>query len=239
MKNYTIHKQETRGHANHGWLNAKHSFSFGSYYNPERIHFGALRVLNDDEVAPGRGFGTHPHDNMEIVTIPLEGTLEHRDSMGNTAVIRNNEIQMMSTGTGIQHSEYNKSLTEYLRLLQIWVFPKHRDIKPRYDQMELVDAELKNNLKVVVSPLESDDGGIKLNQDAWFSLGQIEAGYKTVYSLKKEGNGAYAFVIEGSLKIDGHVLNKRDALGVWDATDFEIEVIDQSRLLIIDVPMKF
>lgn len=239
MKNYTIHKQETRGHANHGWLNAKHSFSFGSYYNPERIHFGALRVLNDDEVAPGRGFGTHPHDNMEIVTIPLEGTLEHRDSMGNTAVIKNNEIQMMSAGTGIQHSEYNKSLSEYLRLLQIWVFPKHRDIQPRYDQMELVDAELKNNLKVVASPLESNDAGIKLNQDAWFSLGQMEAGSKLNYSIKKEGNGAYAFVIEGSLKIDGYELNKRDAIGVSDATDFEIEITDQSKLLIIDVPMKF
>lgn len=239
MKNKVLHRADERGHANHGWLNAKHSFSFANFYNPDKVHFGALRVLNDDEIAPGRGFGTHPHENMEIVTIPLEGILEHQDSMGNKAVIKHNEIQMMSAGTGIQHSEYNKLTDDYLKLLQIWVFPKLRNIKPRYDQMELNPADRKNKLQIVASPLDSDDAGIKLNQDAWFVLGTLDKGLESNYDIHLKTNGIYAFLIDGEVEINGQQLNKRDALGIWETEQLNIKSNQHSELLLIEVPMTF
>ena len=239
MSNMVLHPANKRGHANHGWLNAKHSFSFANFYDADKVHFGALRVLNDDEIAPGRGFGTHSHDNMEIVTIPLEGILEHQDSMGNKAIIKHNEIQMMSAGTGIQHSEYNKLSDGFLRLLQIWVFPKVRNITPRYDQMELNPIERKNKLQIVASPLETSDGGIKLNQDAWFVMGSFDKNWETDYQVHLKTNGVYAFLIDGEVEINGQLLQKRDALGIWDTEKLTIKSNSDAELLLIEVPMTF
>jgi quercetin 2,3-dioxygenase len=229
------HPASGRGHADHGWLNAHHSFSFASYSDPSKVHFGLLRVLNDDTVAPGMGFGMHPHDNMEIVTIPLSGTLEHKDSMGNIGVIRPNEIQAMSAGSGLMHSEYNHSKTEPVNLLQIWVFPKERNIKPRYDQ-KIFSDDNKGKFKTIVAP-EKNDGVMWINQDAYFSLGKFDTSTKEEYKIKREGNGAYVFIIEGSATIDGQKLGKRDALGIWDTDKFSINVDGLSEILIIDVPM--
>lgn len=231
-----VHKSEERGHANHGWLNAKHSFSFAGYYDPSKIHFGLLRVLNDDIVAPGTGFGMHPHDNMEIVTIPLRGTLEHRDSMGNIGTIKPNEIQAMSAGSGLMHSEYNHSRTEEINLLQIWVFPKEKDIKPRYEQKIFSENDKLNKLKTIVSPNKSDDV-MWINQDAFFSIGKFTENKKINYQIQHKGNGAYVFLIEGSAKIDNQQLNKRDALGIWETDNFDIELTEGSEVLVIDVPM--
>ncbi|HQU61495.1 MAG TPA: pirin family protein, partial [Saprospiraceae bacterium] len=215
MANTVLHKANTRGHANHGWLNSHHSFSFASYYNPERMHFGVLRVLNDDTVAPGMGFGAHPHDNMEIISIPLEGDLEHKDSMGNTAVIRHGDVQVMSAGTGIRHSEYNRNKDNQVKFLQIWVFPNKRDVKPRYDQITLDLADRHNKFQQILSP-NPDDEGVWIHQDAWFHLGKLDEGVALDYSIKKAGNGLYAFVLEGDITIDGQTLNRRDGFGVWD-----------------------
>lgn len=225
-----------RGTNDIGWLKANFSFSFGPYYNAEKIHFGALRVLNDDIIGPGKGFGLHPHDNMEIVTIPLEGALEHKDSMGNIGVIKTGEVQVMSAGTGVYHSEYNHSHTDPSKTLQIWLFPKVKNIEPRYDQKSFNDVLKINNLTTLISPVKSEDT-LWLNQDATFSMGDFEAGKELVYDIKTAGNGAYIFLIEGSLKINGQVLNKRDALGVYDTSSITIETEAQSRLLIIDIPM--
>jgi redox-sensitive bicupin YhaK (pirin superfamily) len=200
------------------------------------VHFGALRVLNDDTIAAGTGFGTHPHDNMEIITIPLEGGLEHKDSIGNTGVITAGEVQVMSAGTGVYHSEYNASKTEEAKTLQIWLFPKEKNIQPRYDQKSFTDALTMNKLVTMVSPVESPDT-LWINQDATFSMGNFEAGQQTTYDIKTEGNGAYVFVLEGAIKINSTVLNKRDALGVYDTSSFIIEPEERSRFLIIDVPM--
>lgn len=230
-----IHKAATRGHANHGWLDAHHSFSFANYHNPERMHFGVLRVLNDDVIDGGGGFGTHPHNNMEIVTIPLEGELEHKDSMGNTAVIKQNEVQIMSAGTGIYHSEYNKNHDIPINLLQIWVFPKLQNVKPRYDQKIYLPEDRINKLKVVVSP--ENDGSVDINQDAWFSLGKFEKGFSHTYEIKKSGNGVYAFVINGDVTFDEHPLSKRDAIGIWETEHFTIKADSDAEILLIDVPM--
>ncbi|MGB3949200.1 MAG: pirin family protein [Bacteroidia bacterium] len=231
-----FHKSTDRGHANHGWLNAKHSFSFASYYNPEKVHFGLLRVLNDDIIAPGMGFGTHPHDNMEIVTIPLKGALEHRDSMGNIGVIHPNEIQAMSAGSGISHSEYNHSKTEAINLLQIWVFPKERNITPRYDQRVFTEADKMGKFKTIVAPVKADDV-MWINQDAYFAIGKFKADATTDYTIQHKGNGAYVFIIEGEVKINNQQLSSRDALGIWDTDSFNIEVVKDAEILIIDVPM--
>lgn len=228
------HSADSRGHANHGWLNTHHSFSFANYYNPERIQFGALRVINDDTIAPGEGFGTHPHDNMEIITIPLIGDLEHKDSMGNSGVIRNGEIQVMSAGTGIQHSEFNHNTHEELKLLQIWVFPKMRNVEPRYDQVSLPKKE--NELIQIVSPNKEDDG-VWIHQEAWFHLGNLKQGWQGEYHLKGNNHGVYAFVIEGKIKISDHELNTRDALGISAAASFPITVSEDSTILIMEVPM--
>ncbi|MFZ5999131.1 MAG: pirin family protein [Bacteroidota bacterium] len=234
--NSVLHKANTRGHANHGWLDTSHTFSFAHYYDPTRVHFGALRVLNDDFVDGGMGFGTHPHDNMEIISIPLAGDLEHRDSMGNVAVIKQNDVQIMSAGTGIQHSEYNKNKDQKVNFLQIWVFPKQRNIKPRYDQITFKPEDRVNKLQQIVSPSHDDDG-VWINQDAWFHLGNLKKDFATDYTVKQKGNGVYAFVINGDVTIEGQKLNKRDGLGIWDVEKISISADSDAEVLLMDVPM--
>ncbi|MEI6681201.1 MAG: pirin family protein [Bacteroidota bacterium] len=238
MQNTVLHKAETRGDANHGWLHSRHTFSFADYYNPRRMNFGALRVLNDDTVEPGRGFGTHPHDNMEIISIPLEGDLEHKDSMGNVSVIRNGDIQVMSAGTGIHHSEYNKSQENRVKFLQIWVFTNKANVTPRYDQITLNPADRRNKFQQVISPDEKDEG-IWIYQDAWFHLGTFDMGRGADYTLKKPENGVYAFIIKGNVTIDGTSLNERDGFGIWDTG--KISVLSNSQdaeILLMELPMK-
>ena len=236
MEKTTLHKANTRGHANHGWLNAHHSFSFANYYDPTRVHFGALRVLNDDTIAPGMGFGKHPHDNMEIITIPLEGAIEHQDSMGHKEVIQSGDIQVMSAGTGIAHSEYNANKDKPLKLLQIWVIPRENNVSPRYGQATLRPEDRINKLQQIVSPGPATEG-IWINQDAWFHLGTLENGFQTEYQIKKKGNGVYAFVIDGDVTINGVSLNKRDALGISDTDKLSITADSAVELLLIEVPM--
>lgn len=225
-----------RGYNDIGWLKANFSFSFGPYYNPEKIHFGALRVLNDDIIKGGAGFGTHPHDNMEIVTIPISGALEHKDSMGSVGVIHSGEVQIMSAGTGVTHSEYNHSKTEDANTLQIWLFPKERNIKPRYGQKNFNGVLKLNQLTTLISPDKNADT-LWINQDAVFSMGDFDAGQEINYDIKIPGNGLYIFVIDGVAKIGGQVLNKRDALGVYDFSSLTIQSEAQSRLLLIEIPM--
>lgn len=237
MATTVLHKADTRGHANHGWLDSHHTFSFASYYNPERMHFGVLRVLNDDSVEAGMGFGTHPHDNMEIISIPLEGDLEHKDSMGNITIIKNGDVQVMSAGTGIQHSEYNKNKDRAVKFLQIWVFPKQRNVKPRYDQITLNLADRHNKLQQILSP-SADDAGVWIHQDAWFHLGKYDKDAVTDYKIRKSGNGIYAFVIKGSFTIEGNALNQRDGLGIWDIEKISLKANTQdAEILLMDVPM--
>jgi len=231
-----LHKAATRGHANHGWLNSYHSFSFAGYYNPERIHFGALRVLNDDSVAAGMGFGTHPHDNMEIISIPLSGDLRHKDSMGNETVIKQGDIQVMSAGTGISHSEMNANKDKDVKFLQIWVFPNKKNVQPRYGQITLDESKMKNNLLQVLSP-NADDEGVWIHQDAWFSLGNLEKGFTAEYKLKGADSGVYAFVLEGDVTINGESLNKRDGLGISETDTLHITADADARLLLMEVPM--
>jgi redox-sensitive bicupin YhaK (pirin superfamily) len=237
MEKTTLHKANTRGQADHGWLNARHSFSFAGYNDPARVHFGVLRVLNDDIVAPGQGFGRHPHDNMEIITIPLEGALEHQDSMGHKEVIQSGDIQVMSAGTGITHSEYNASKADYVKLLQIWVFPKLHNVAPRYGQATFKKEDRINKLQQIVSPGPADHG-MWIHQDAWFHLGSLEKGFQTEYKLKKAGNGVYAFVIEGDVTINGISLNKRDGLGMSDTDRLSITAESNAELLLMEVPME-
>lgn len=232
-----LHKANTRGSANHGWLIANHSFSFGNYYNPERMNFGCLRVLNDDYIAAGKGFGTHGHDNMEIITIPLEGDLEHKDSMGNTAVIKKGDIQILSAGTGIKHSEYNKNTDQPIKLLQIWVLPEVRNIVPSYDQISLSLADRHNKLQQIVSPNKEDDG-VFINQNAWFYLANFDADFSTTYTIKSNKNGVYIFNISGDLNINNIELQTRDGLGIWDAETIAINAKSNSEFLIMEVPMQ-
>ena len=236
MEKIILHKANTRGHANHGWLNANHSFSFANYYDPARVHFGALRVLNDDTIAQAQGFGRHPHDNMEIITIPLEGAIEHQDSMGHKEVIQSGDIQIMSAGTGIAHSEYNANKDKVLKLLQIWVIPKTHNVAPRYGQASFKKEDRINRLQQIVSPGPTDDG-MWIHQDAWFHLGSLQKGFQTDYAFKKAGNGVYAFVIEGNVTINGVSLNRRDALGVTDTDKLSILADSDAELLLIEVPM--
>jgi quercetin 2,3-dioxygenase len=230
-----IHKAATRGHVNHGWLESYHTFSFAGYYDPSRMNFGALRVLNDDVVEGGGGFGTHPHQNMEIVSIPLSGDLEHKDSMGNVTVIRQNDVQIMSAGTGIYHSEYNKNSNKHVNFLQIWILPKLKNIKPRYDQKTYLPEERKNKLQIVVSPENS--GSVFINQDAWFSLGSFKKGFETLYQLNKEGNGVYLFVIDGDITVENQPMKKRDGIGIWQTGQLNIKADSDAELLLIEVPM--
>jgi len=231
-----LYKANSRGHADHGWLNAWHSFSFAGYHDPARVHFGVLRVLNDDTVAGGMGFGMHPHDNMEIITIPLSGQIEHKDSMGNTGVISKGEVQVMSAGTGIQHSEKNKNPNEVVKLLQIWVFPDKKNVKPRYDQKAFDLDAAKNNLLTIVSPIGEKEG-LNIHQDAWFSLGKLDKDFSTTYQLKNKEHGVYAFVIDGEVTINGEKLSRRDGIGITESNKLEIKADKESELLLMEVPM--
>lgn len=234
--NTVIHRAETRGNANHGWLNSHHTFSFANYHNPERMHFGVLRVLNDDRVMAGQGFGTHPHDNMEIISIPLEGDLEHKDSMGNVAVIKEGDVQIMSAGTGITHSEYNKNKDREVKFLQIWLFPNKKNVTPRYDQISIRDIAKENKFYQVLSP-NKDDQGVWINQDAWFHLGKFNKGNSDEYKIKKAGNGVYAFVLEGEVEINNEILAKRDGMGIWDTDSIKVKASENARVLLMEVPM--
>ena len=225
-----------RGTSDHGWLKANFSFSFASYYDPDKVHFGALRVLNDDIIAGGMGFGLHPHDNMEIITIPLSGALEHKDSMGNSGVIHAGEVQVMSAGTGVRHSEFNHSKTEEANTLQIWLFPKYQDVEPRYDQKNFNDQFKQNTLTTLISPGRIDSA-LWVNQDATFSMGSFDAGQTLDYNIAYPGNGAYIFVLNGQAAVNNQLLKKRDALGVYETESFTIDFKDHTRVLIIDVPM--
>lgn len=237
MNNTTIYKANTRGHADHGWLKANHSFSFGSYFNPERINFGVLRVLNDDYVEGGMGFSTHPHDNMEIITIPLEGALEHKDSIGHQEVIHAGEIQVMSAGTGIYHSEYNHYKDKPLKLFQIWIIPNKRNVTPRYDQITLDISQRKNKLQQVLSP-NSKDEGVWIHQQAWFHLGTFDKGFTTSYQSKLSGNGIYIMVVKGKVAINSQELEDRDAIGIETDQSISIQALSQdAEILIMDIPM--
>lgn len=238
---YVVHRAATRGHANRGWLDTHHTFSFSSYYNPERMHFGALRVINDDAIAGGRGFGTHPHDNMEIVTIPLEGDLRHRDSMGNTSVIAHGDVQVMSAGTGITHSEFNANPDREVKLLQIWMFPKRRSVEPRYGQISLDTRDRHNRFQQILSP-SPDDDGVWVHQDAWFHMGRFDRGRRADYDVRRPGNGVYAFVVAGAFRFTDTALDltleTRDGLGIWNVASLHCEALtDGAELLLMDVPM--
>lgn len=231
-----IHRGNTRGFADHGWLQSYHTFSFAGYYNPERIHFGALRVLNDDAVKGGMGFGAHPHDNMEIVSIPLEGALEHKDNTGRHKIINQHDVQIMSAGTGIEHSEFNASRTEPVKFLQIWLFPKKRNIPPRYEQQTFDPAGRHNQLQLVVSP-EENSGALLINQDAWFSLGKFDKGKSFDYTPKLNGNGVYLLVLSGSLEAGGETLGARDAIAVSELEKLNVTTLEDAEFLIMDLPM--
>ena len=232
-----LHKAENRGHADHGWLNTYYSFSFAGYYNPERMHFGTLRVLNDDTIAPAKGFGMHPHDNMEIITIPMEGALTHEDNMGNGSVIKEGDVQVMSAGTGVFHSEFNNDPDQKVKLLQIWVFPNQKNVKPRYDQVSLKDIEKENEFYQILSP-SPDDQGVWIHQDAWFSLGKFKTETTQIYRLKKAENGVYVFVMEGAAEVEGRKLQKRDALGLWETAEINLNISVDSKILIMEIPMQ-
>ncbi|WP_298514993.1 pirin family protein [uncultured Kordia sp.] len=235
--NTVLHKADTRGDANHGWLQSKHSFSFANYHNPERMHFGVLRVLNDDIVAPGMGFGTHAHQNMEIISIPMEGDLEHKDSMGNTTVIKSGDIQVLSAGTGITHSEYNKNKDKKVKFLQIWVFPKKKNVTPRYDQITLNVKDRKNQFQQVLSP-NPEDPGVWIHQDAWFNMTNLGKGKSLSYSLQNpERNGVYAFVLNGDATINNQPLNKRDGFGIWNTATVDIIADTDAEILLMEIPM--
>jgi redox-sensitive bicupin YhaK (pirin superfamily) len=237
MLNSVLHKADTRGDANHGWLHSRHSFSFADYYDPERVHFGVLRVLNDDIVEAGMGFGTHPHDNMEIISIPLEGDLEHKDSMGTVSVIKHGDIQVMSAGSGITHSEYNKNRDQQVKFLQIWVIPNKRNVKPRYDQITLKIADRHNKFQQILSP-NPDDEGVWIYQNAWFHLAHFDKGFGADYEIKARGNGVYVFVLSGNIAIDDQKLNARDGFGIWDVDRFSVNADSEAEFLLMEVPMK-
>jgi redox-sensitive bicupin YhaK (pirin superfamily) len=237
MAKTILHSAASRGVANHGWLNSFHSFSFASYYNPDKMNFGVLRVLNDDTVAAGMGFGKHPHDNMEIISIPLEGDLKHEDTMGNATVIKKGDVQVMSAGTGIAHSEMNANKDAAVKFLQIWVIPNKQNVTPRYDQITLNLEDRHNKLQQILSP-NPDDAGVWVHQDAWFNLGKLDKDVSIDYTFNKVGNGVYAFVLEGAFEIDGQALNKRDALGIWDTNTISIKSLSaDAEILLMEVPM--
>lgn len=231
-----LHNANTRGHVNHGWLDSHHTFSFAGYHDPTRVNFGALRVLNDDIVKGGNGFGQHPHDNMEIISIPLRGALEHGDNTGGRGIIKSGEVQIMSAGSGITHSERNASKTEDVSFLQIWVFPKVRNIEPRYDQKVFLSADRLDKFQTVVSP-EENLTSLWINQDAWFSIGRLSKGFSTEYAVNKGTNGVYAFVLEGDISINGQKLNRRDGLGVWEIDKITLSSDSDSEVLLMEVPM--
>ena len=234
---FVLHRASDRGHADHGWLDAHHSFSFAGWHDPKKMHFGALRVLNDDVIAGGGGFGTHPHDNMEIVTIPTAGALEHKDSMGNSSVIRTGDVQAMTAGIGIRHSEFNHNADEEVRLFQVWVYPNERDLTPRYDQQKYDVGAADNGFTTLATPDGSE--GVRIHQNAWFQLGNFSAGHRTSYALHGDGQGVYVMVVEGEVQILGQTLGRRDAIGVWDAEGVYILASQDCELLLIEVPMRW
>ncbi|MDF1570422.1 MAG: pirin family protein [Bacteroidales bacterium] len=234
----TLHKAGTRGHADHGWLNSYHTFSFANYYDPERVQFGALRVLNDDTVAPGKGFGLHPHDNMEIISIPLEGDLEHQDNMGNKKIIRQGDVQVMSAGTGIFHSEYNHNKDRKVKFLQIWIFPREKNVAPRYAQVTITALEKNNEFTRVVSP-DPESQGAWIHQDAWMHIGSFSKSSATAYKIKKAGNGIYIFVLEGKISAGEQELDQRDGYGIWDTAGIELIARTDARVLLMEIPMQY
>lgn len=238
MENTVLHKADSRGHANHGWLDSHHSFSFGHYYDPERIQFGALRVLNDDVVKGGMGFGKHPHDNMEIISIPLRGALQHNDDTGRNEIIKTGDVQIMSAGTGIFHSEFNASKTDDVNFLQVWVFPKKKGIDPRYEQKSFDVKDRENQLQMVVSP-DKNSNALWINQDSWFSLGNVQKGKELNYHTHKKENGVYIFVIDGTIVANDQKLEKRDGLGVWNTDQIILKAESDSEVLVMEVPMDF
>ncbi len=237
MMKTILHKAQSRGHANHGWLNTYHTFSFAGYYDPERIHFGALRVLNDDTIAGGEGFGTHPHDNMEIITIPLYGDLKHKDSMGNEGIIKSGDVQVMSAGTGIQHSEFNANSDKEVKLLQIWIFSNKKNVDPRYDQISLKALEKENELFQILSPNKNDQG-VWIHQDAWFHMGNLKSGWKGEYTLKGKNHGIYLFVIEGSISVEKNLLSYRDGIGITGIKKINMTATEEAKILIMEIPMQ-
>lgn len=230
-----LDRANTRGHADYGWLNTWHTFSFADYYNPSRIHFGALRVLNDDTVAPGMGFDTHPHKNMEVVSIPLKGYLRHGDNLEHSEVITPGDIQVMSTGTGIYHSEYNDSKTENLEFLQIWVIPRINNTRPVYKSYDIRPIDKKNRFGYIIAPDGSAPTGIL--QDAWFSLGELDQGKQIDYQLHQQNTGVYCFVIEGEVQIGNTILKRRDGMGIYETGHFRVETLKPSHLLLMEVAL--
>ena len=232
------HAADSRGDANHGWLKSKHTFSFANYHNPERMGFGALRVINDDFVIAGQGFGKHSHRDMEIISIPLSGKLGHGDNIGNNGIIETGEIQVMSAGTGITHSEMNADDHEAVSFLQIWVIPNKMNAEPRYQQIRMDELMKPNAFNQILSP-NSDDAGVWIHQDAWFSMGDFDKGVTETYQLKNPNNGVYIFVISGKVVINGNTLDTRDGLGVWDTKNFTMDVLDGAKILLMEVPINF
>lgn len=230
-----LHRAQSRGHAQHGWLDSHHTFSFAHYFNPERMHFGRLRVINDDRVIGGAGFGTHPHQNMEIVSIPLQGALEHKDSMGHGSVIHAGDVQIMSAGTGVTHSEFNPDPEQEVNFLQIWVLPAQQNIQARYGQKHFPASERQNQLQMVVSP--KHENALWINQDAYFLLGQFSLGQQTSYRLQKSDHGVYLFVISGEVKVGQTPLKARDGLGLWEISELKIQAETDSEILLIEVPL--
>jgi len=236
-ENITIHRASTRGIFKVDWLNSHRTFSFGNYHNPERMNFGALRVINDDVIKGGNGFDLHPHKNIEIISIPLEGDLAHEDSMGNITVIRQGDIQLMSAGTGLTHSEDNKNEDQEVKFLQIWVRPNVRDTEPKYDQASLDINSYINNFEQIVSP-NKEDKGVCIQQQAWFHIGKFDKDFETNYRLKLKGNGVYAFVIEGAFQINNQNLDTRDGMGISNIESLQIQSkSENARLLLMEVPM--
>jgi len=238
MEQTILHKADTRFSADHGWLKSAQTFSFHGHYDPDRLQFGALRVLNDDTVNGGKGFGEHPHDNMEIISIPLEGTLEHQDSMGNSALIRPGEIQVMSAGTGIYHTEFNKDKDEPVTFLQIWLYPNVLNVVPRYDQQNFGEKDKQNKFLQILSPNQEDEG-VWIYQNAWFHIADLDKDFETEYVLKNSENGVYLFVMEGDIEANGQVLNKRDGYGIWHSPNIKITAKSNSKVLVMEVPEKW
>lgn len=232
-----IHKSGDRGYANHGWLDTHHTFSFAGWYNPEQMHFGVLRVLNDDIVAPAKGFGQHPHNDMEIISIPLRGALTHRDTMGHAQAINTGDVQVMSAGTGLQHSEYNESSDEEVNFLQLWIFPERRGVEPRYDQKSFDPADRENSWQEIVRPHNVEGEGLWIHQNAFMHRADLQEGQSLDYTVKSEGNGVYFFILEGDIIIGGNELNKRDGIGVWNTSSVELTAKSNTEILAIEVPM--
>ena len=236
LANSVIHRAESRNSADFGWLKVNHTFSFANYYNPERMNFGVLRVLNDDVIAPGKGFDTHPHKNMEIITIPLEGKLIHKDDMGNEGIISDSDVQVMSAGKGVYHSEFNADKNKEVKVLQIWLNPNKSHVEPRYQQISLNDIYIKNEFFQILSP-EKNDQGVWIHQNSWFFIGDFDKVKTTIYRIRSSNNGVYCFIIEGKASINGSDLGRRDAIGIWNTDSVNISVTNGAKVLLMEVPM--